>query len=383
MAYVVPPGVPGLTPGTYESEAAARAASANTGVGGTLTPSQSYSAQLTGAYNQAYSDSRLGIESSARDGVQRSLDTLVAPDIAAVWRAEAERLGLTGISEQIAKMTAQSNKLTNTYEDLPDTIRDSTRDVGLSGALLDRRVAGEGAVITRSIKDLLQSVSVLGGQYDRGIQQADRVTSFANENYQNQRIALVDRVNAANQRVGQAQGLFDSIFGSLREGIITPAQQRQLDFEKQRIDQDESQFARTLAEQQRQFGLSLASKGGSGSKGNASAVAKLSAARTASDLLLSYGLNPNDEALYTAAEQAVTLYPGDRAKQDAYLKAAGIAPATIKAGSPTLSTKFVRGNADRSVTARAHGATVKAKAGPLSNNPISRLFTRVGKYFGG
>jgi hypothetical protein len=156
---------------------------------------------------------------------QKGVEALSAPDLASVFREEAERLGLKGLSEDIAKLTTERQAQQRVLEDLPETLRESVAGAGesITTRQLGLQAAERGRPIVRNISDLLSSISVLGGQYERGLGQAQFATGLAGEQFGLERQQALDVLGGAESRLGAAQGLFGSLFPSMvgaQEGAL-------------------------------------------------------------------------------------------------------------------------------------------------------------------
>lgn len=236
---------------------------------------------------KAYQDSLLGVRSTldtkygfkqaqdARAAAQKGLTDFQFQDLSKVFKDEADRLGLTEISNSIASLSKERQKQQRTLEDLPDTILGISRDVGISEAQLNRQTAVESRPIIRNISDLLSSVSILGDQYNRGMQQAQYSTDLAGRQDQANFSKLGQAYGFANDNYNDVNNTINQLFGPLAAGITTPAQQaaaaeakRQAELdEKYRRDsllQDESQFSRSLAQDADQFNRTPRGGGPSG-----------------------------------------------------------------------------------------------------------------------
>jgi hypothetical protein len=229
-----------------------------------LTPSQIYERNVEQARKSASQKAGLDQYGAARNKARDAYSGYQLKDLTSVFEEAAKKLGLTEISSQIASFQGMANKQKRVLEDLPDTIREGAEDVGISQGQLDLRSAVESRPLIRNISDLLSSVSVLSDQYARGMDQARFSTQLTGQQDQAQLSKLGTAYNMANDDYGVANDMFGTLFSSMRDGITTPQQQAALDaqakaaadeaeYRKSALAQDESQFSRTLSEQQRQF----------------------------------------------------------------------------------------------------------------------------------
>lgn len=227
--------------------------SLNAGTGSALTPSQQYALDVENARKAALDQAGLSGAQTTRDTAATNYQNFQWHDLAQVMKEASDRLGLTGISKQIGDLTSQAYKQQNVLDELPDTILSGAKDVGIAQNQLDLRSAVESRPIVKNIRDLLQSVSVLGGVYDRGFQQVQTEAQLTGQQDQNKFSQLGTAYNIANDSYNSAEGLFGTLFSNLTAGLTTPQQRESLDLQRQNLTQDAAQSAATLAEQRRQF----------------------------------------------------------------------------------------------------------------------------------
>lgn len=229
-----------------------------------VDPYKTYQDNITGIRTGLESQYGYKAAADARAAAQKSLTDFQFQDLSKVFKDEADRLGLTEISNSIASLSKERQKQQRTLEDLPDTILGISRDVGISEGQLNRQTAVESRPIIRNISDLLSSVSILGDQYNRGMQQAQYSTGLAGQQDQNNYSKLTQGYGFANDAYNDISNTINSLFPQLASGVITPAQQAAAAEQKRQAEldeayrrdsllQDESQFSRSLAQDADQF----------------------------------------------------------------------------------------------------------------------------------
>lgn len=346
----------------------------------TMTPSQNYFQQ----YQQQQDDlrkrysSEVGLDKygQARNAARDAYSGFQQRDLMQVFKEMSDSLGLADISSQIASLQGTANKQKRVLEDLPDTIREGAEDVGISQGQLDLRSSIESRPLIRNIADLLNSVSVLSDQHQRGLQQAQFSTQLAGQQDQSRLSQLGAAYGMAQDDFNSAEGMFNNLFSAGLQGLVTPGQRMDMDFRaksaaedaafrEKSLLQDESQFARNLAFQQAE---AARPRGGGGGGGAAPGSFYEEAA------VISEKLNANQISWGNAWNYLKAKYPNmtnqqiDEALGKAAPELAGGANAKLSAGpsSPTRFSSFLQ-SGSRLDPARYAGQALASGASSLWN----------------
>lgn len=264
-------------------------------------------------------------------------------DLAEVFKQYADEQGLSGLSKQIADLMAQSQGYQRTLEDLPETILAGTQDIGLSQAQLDRRTAQESRPIIRNISDLLNSVSVLGGQYERGLGQAQYLTGLAGQSDTNQLNQLATQYGIAQGAYGNAINQLGSLFPTLAGGVTTPYQQQQMAYQQQSLAQNQAQFDAEMAQRQYEYNNPRRSGGGASlDRLIFNLEQQHNSAVNAITQQLGISTTLADERTKSLVSEAADRFGTDITKALEWLSGNGIKPASISSGGGLFSN-FIGG----------------------------------------
>ena len=321
-----------------------------------------YRQRATGYQNQMqnFSWNQSNHAQQQMQSAMSNLQNFQFKDLAAIFKKQADALGLTQISADIASLMSQKNVQQRTLEDLPDTIKDAITGIGesITTAQLDRRAAQESRPIIRNISDLLNSISVLGTQYEQGLNQAKYSTELAGTQQQQQYNQLGDifgmaqsQYSAALQGEQAKYGQLADLFSGATQQYGTAANQisnlfstlSNQQYQQQNLAQEQSQFQQSQAQQESQFARQLAKpSGGSYSLAESMQLGQNKAQANLVNKLMGMGfgadtLSSNQKKIQSLAGD---ISMGVNYTDDQILKYLGLTKPTISQGGTSTLSKI-------------------------------------------
>lgn len=127
----------------------------------------------------------------------------IAPDRAKILEDTFKQLGLTGATDLYNTIGQSAQQVGNALQDLPDTIKERTQNIGVTQNQLNRLIATESEPIAQALKDLLTSRSLVGDQLAFGYQQADFVAQGEEQKFSQYLDLLSSSGLAINPQTGQ------------------------------------------------------------------------------------------------------------------------------------------------------------------------------------
>ncbi|MBU0598929.1 CHAP domain-containing protein [Patescibacteria group bacterium] len=182
------------------------------------------------------------------DAQQQVMEALTnMPSMKSYMAKVAEEQGIDVAREKVNQMQTVSGEITALMMDLPENIRESTEDVGISTSQLARMQAKELAPLARGLEAVNQNLTLLQNDFNMRTAAVDRIATYAGIDLQDKRELLKTGLGMIEKNMEAQKGLLDKQFELSTNNISSRLASEAAEVEYQReLDKEEKDYLRDL-----------------------------------------------------------------------------------------------------------------------------------------